>query len=155
MKSILNIQSIVKSHLVVIFFLLCCSLAFGQDASSLTVIGNQKGAPSSLKISELKVLFKGEKQRWPDGTKVVIALMKTGTPIGQNSAKKIYNMSGDELNRFWLALVFQGKATAPNFFNSVSELETFVAQTPGAIGVITNHTNTETKTITVDGNKEF
>lgn len=137
------------------FFLLSCSLSYGQDATSLTVIGNQKGAPAGLKFTELKSLLKGEKQRWPDGTKVVIALMKTGTPIGQNSAKKIYNMSGDELNRFWLALVFQGKATAPNFFNSVSELENFVAQTPGAIGVVTNHISNDTKTITVDGNKEF
>jgi hypothetical protein len=64
-------------------------------------------------------------------------------------------MSGDELNRFWLALVFQGKASAPNFFNSMSELESFVAQTPGAIGIVKKESSNESKLIPVDGKKEF
>ena len=78
----------------------------------------------------------GEQQRWRNGTKITIALMKTNTSAGKTTSKKIYGMSGDELNRFWLALVFQGKAAAPNFFNSAAELENFVAQNPGAIGIL-------------------
>ncbi len=125
-----------------------------QDTGVLTVIGHQKGSPVNMKLSELKNVLKGEKQRWPDGTKIVIALMKTGTPVGQTTAKKIYNMSGDQLNRFWLALVFQGKASAPTFFNSQSDLEAYIAQTPGSIGVTSKTTNASLKVITIDGKKE-
>lgn len=122
---------------------------------TISVIGNSKGVPTTMNFNEFKNVMKGEKQRWSDGTKIVIALMKTGTPVGQVSSKKIYNMSGDELNRFWLALVFQGKASAPTFFNSLSELEAFVAQTPGAIGIVKRAPSNESKLVAIDGKKEF
>ena len=123
--------------------------------SNLLVISNNKGAPDEMKFQELKSVLKGEKQRWGDGTQVVIALMKTNTPAGSVLLKKIYGMSSDELNKYWLALVFQGKARAPAFFNSINELQAFVEQTPGAIGVIEGAQPSNTKTVTIDGKKSF
>ncbi|HEX8330267.1 MAG TPA: hypothetical protein VF629_22240 [Hymenobacter sp.] len=125
--------------------------AQAQDLN-LVVIGNGKGVPPAMPLAQLRSTLKGEKLRWPDGSKVVIALLKTTTPIGQNTSKKIYNMSANELNKYWLALVFQGKADAPNFFNSEAELADFVAQTTGAIGVV-NQPAPSSKTITIDGKK--
>lgn len=121
---------------------------------SLVVIANNKGAPPEMKLAQLKSTMKGEKLRWPDGTKVVIALLKSTTPIGTNTSKKIYNMSANELNKYWLALVFQGKADAPNFFNSEAELEEFVSQTNGAIGVV-NHPSASNKVIVIDGQRSL
>jgi len=125
----------------------------GQD-SGLTVIGNSKGVPSELKLSQLKSILMGERLRWQDGTKVIIALMKTNTPLGSNTCKTVYNMTADELNKYWLALVFQGKAEAPVFFNLPGELEIFVSQTPGAIGVL-GQVSGITKTIIVEGKKSI
>ena len=49
---------------------------------------------------------------------------------------------------------FQGKAAAPNFFNSASELENFVAQNPGAIGIVDQvAANDDVKTIQVEGKR--
>ncbi|WP_201980707.1 hypothetical protein [Hymenobacter rubidus] len=119
---------------------------------NLVVIGNSKGVPSEMKMVQLKSTMRGEKLRWPDGSKVTIALLKSNTPIGVNTSKKIYNMSANDLNKYWLALVFQGKADAPNFFNSEAELEEFVSQTNGAIGVV-NQPSANSKTIVIDGKK--
>ena len=129
----------------------CPAPAHAQDLN-LVVIGSSKGVPADMKLAQLKSTMKGEKLRWPDGSKVVIALLKTTTPIGQNTSKKIYNMSANELNKYWLALVFQGKADAPNFFNSEAELAEFVSQTSGAIGVV-NQPAASNKTITIDGRR--
>lgn len=118
----------------------------------LTVISNGKGAPSEMNMSLLRSALKGEKQRWPDGSKVILALMKSNTTIGEHTCRKLYNMSTNELNKYWLALVFQGKADAPNFFNSESELAAFVAQTRGAIGIVSQVTN-DIKSVLVDGKK--
>ena len=123
--------------------------AISQDMS-LVVIANGKGVPSEMKAEQLKSTMRGEKLRWPDGSKVIIALMKSSTPVGTNTSKKIYNMSANELNKYWLALVFQGKADAPNFFNSEAELAEFVSQTKGAIGVV-NQPSASSKTIVIDG----
>ncbi|MBC6608819.1 hypothetical protein H8B13_18485 [Hymenobacter sp. BT188] len=127
--------------------------ARAQDGS-LVVIANGKGAPAEMKLAQLRAVMRGERLRWPDGSKVVIALMKSSTPIGVNTSQKIYNMSANELNKYWLALVFQGKADAPNFFNSEDELEAFIAQTTGAIGVV-NQPPTGGKTILIDGKRSL
>jgi len=82
-------------------------------------------------------------------------LMKTGTPIGILTCTKVYDMTPNDLNKHFLALVFQGKAKAPTFFNSVSELEEYVAQTPGAIGVSQATSGNSVKTVLVNGNKQL
>jgi hypothetical protein len=119
---------------------------------NLVVIANGKGIPTEMKLPQFQSTMRGEKLRWPDGNKVIIALLKSSTPIGVSTSKKIYNMSANELNKYWLALVFQGKADAPNFFNSESELEEFVSQTNGAIGVV-SHPTLNNKIITIEGKK--
>ena len=123
--------------------------------SSLTIIGSLESVPAELEMSQLQAVLKGEQMRWQDGTKVKIALMKTNTPIGTATSEKIYNMTGNELNKYFLALVFQGKVKAPAFFNSESELEAYIAQTPGAIGVIQNTGNDQVKIVVVDGKKQI
>lgn len=131
-------------------------LGLSGKAQTLAAIGNVSGAPAEMKLPELRAVLKGETQRWKNGKRVVIALMKTSTPLGKTTSSKIYDMSGDELNKYWLALVFQGKAQAPVFFTSVSELENFVAQNPGAIGIIDKPVaNADVRSVMVDGKPSF
>ncbi len=89
---------------LIIIFLSIVSIAKSQQ-STLTVISNQNGAPAILKYSELRSILMGEKQRWRNGSKIVIALMKTNTATGKITSQKIYDMSGDELNKFWLTFL--------------------------------------------------
>lgn len=138
-------------YFLILFFLFFSASSPAQE--TLTVISNAKGSPVEMKLSQLQSILKGERQRWNDGTKVVIALMKVNTPVGTVTTKKILNMNGDQLNKYWLALVFQGKAEAPSFFNSMDELENFVAQTPGAIGITGRSPAAATKTVLVDGKR--
>jgi hypothetical protein len=142
-------------NLLLLLMFFSCFAAHAQN-QNLTVISNEKGAPQQLKLSELKSILKGEKQRWRNGNKIVIALMKTNTPAGDYTCKKIYDMSGDEVKKFWLALVFEGKADAPSFFNTESELENFVAENPGAIGIIDQPSSTaDAHVILIDGKKSL
>ena len=123
---------------------------------SLSVVANQKGAPSELSFKELKSIFLGEKQRWDAGNKVLIALMKTNTKLGLTVCNKVYDMKPDQMNKYWLALVFQGKVSAPYYFNSTTDLQNFVAQNPGAVGILDESVdNSEIKTVAVDGKKSI
>jgi len=139
-----------------VFLLLFAGYIAAAQEPTLTVISNTTGAPSEMKMSELKSIMKGEKQRWSDGTKVHIALMKTTTPVGQSTCQKIYNMSGDKVKRFWLELSFAGNADAPTFCSTVEELVTFVSQNPGAIGILDKASSTAgIKTTEIDGKNSF
>jgi hypothetical protein len=137
------------------FLLSCCLYSTAQD-SSLVAIGNQSGVPSDIKLSELKAVFHGEKQRWGDGTKVVIAMIKSTTPLGKIVSEKIYSKSGDEVRGFWAGISFAGKFDPPNVFNTEAEVEIFVSQNPGAIAILNKSSTTpDVKTILVQGKKTF
>lgn len=127
---------------------------FAQE-DQLIIVGNAATVPSELDMNQLKSILKGEKLRWNDGSKVSLALMKTSTPVGTETCEKLYNMTANELNKYFLALVFQGKVNAPTFFNSTSELEAYVAGTPGAIGVMRQPAGNTLKVIRVDGKTQI
>ncbi len=117
--------------------------------TELTIVGNVQSVPTDLDLEQLKSVLKGERLRWDDGSKVFIALMKTDTPIGLTTSKRLFNMTGNQVNKHFLALVFQGKVKAPTFFDSADELEAYVAHTPGAIGVLQKVNDTQLNTIMV------
>jgi hypothetical protein len=126
------------------------------QSTVLTVISNPTGAPMELKEAELKSILRGERQRWKNDKKIVIAMMKTNTVAGKDICERLYDMSPDELKKFWLALVFQGKADAPVFFTSSTELHHFVAETPGAIGILDQVPAAPgTQVVFIDGKKTF
>lgn len=136
--------------------LIWAGLIIFSQQSSLVVISNVKGAPSNMKIGELRSVMKGERQRWNDGTKVNIFLMKTTTDLGKVTCDKVYKMSGDKVKRFWLELTFGGRANAPTFCNSADELESLVAQNPGSIGILDkNNGKRDTKVVLIDGKESF
>ena len=132
------------------------SLSSVAQDNNLVVIGNQTGVPAEIKMDELKAVFRGERQRWGDGTKVVIAMIKTTTPLGNIVSEKIYSMNGDEVRGFWAGISFAGKFDPPNVFNTQNEVEVFVSQNPGAIAILGKVTNEpDVKTILVSGKKTF
>jgi hypothetical protein len=143
-------------RLMAVCGLLCMGIIAAAQDNSLTVVANEKGAPAEIKMSELKSVLMGEKQRWSNGKKVVIALMKTSTPLGSIVSKKVYDMSGDEVKGFWLKISFAGKADAPKFCNTVEELLSYVSENEGAIGILDKITDThDVKVVSVDGKKSF
>ena len=148
-------RTIARKYISIFLLLFFFSNARSQD-STLTVISNQKGAPSQMKMSELISVFLGERNRWTDGTKVIIVFMKTTTPIGRETCRKVYSRSENSVLQYWNLQSFSGKAQLPTTFNTTSELEAFVAQNPGAIGILDKASNlSETKTVLIDGKKSF
>lgn len=140
----------------IICMVMLCSISLMAQDNNLVVIGNQSGTPAEIKMNELKAVFRGERQRWGDGSKVVIAMIKTTTPLGNEISEKIYSMNGDGVRGFWAGISFAGKFDPPNVFNTESEVETFVSQNPGAIAILDRTTTTpDVKIILVSGKKTF
>ena len=141
---------------IALLILFCFGTSRLVAQGTLTVISNPNGSPAELKMTELRAILLGERQRWRSGSKIQIGLMKTNTPVGKTISEKIYNMSPDDVRKYWLALVFQGKAEAPVFFNTTTELQAFVADNPGAIGVLDQPLpDYNTTVVIVDGKRSF
>ena len=130
-----------------LFFLFTLSVNAQND--TLILIANEKGAPNQMSKSFTRKVLKGQRPRWKNGSKVKLCLMKTSTPSGIKTAKDYYNMNVRQLNRYWLALVFQGKSTAPLFFRSEEKLIAYVMKTYGAIGIISKKNKGRAKEVTI------
>jgi hypothetical protein len=136
--------------------LMSAMISVHAQETPLVAIGSLTGVPSDISMNELKAVFHGERQRWPDGTKVVIAMIKSTSPLGNEISKKVYSMSGDEVRGFWARISFAGKFDPPNVFNTETEVETFISQNPGSIAILEKvNTMPEVKTVLVGGKKTF
>jgi hypothetical protein len=112
-----------------LIFSLLSGLFMHAQNTPLVVIGN--GATGKMSLTDLKSVFKSEKVMWNNAS---LALMKSTTEPGKSTCSKIYSMSCNDVTKFWVSKAFEGKSAT--FFNSVGELQAFVAVTPGAIGII-------------------
>ena len=105
-------------------------------AQSVVYFGNDIGM-SSISNDKVQRVFTGKETLWKNGKTVIICLPGTKSPKAQEVFTKVYNKSVKEVQKFWLSLVFQGRAKSPMFFDSEQEMVDFVKRTPGAIGVVT------------------
>lgn len=128
-----------KYTLISILFIcfICANQLMAQSAlPELTIIGNKTGFQSTS-LKELKQIFRGKYSSWPD-TKisVTIVLPSPQSPIAQKTATQIYANSISGVQKYWLSLVFQGRANPPAFLESDEDIVEMVRKTPGAIGII-------------------
>jgi ABC-type phosphate transport system substrate-binding protein len=152
MKKLIKISFAVTGFLLLSSFIPNDNSFEPQIDGGLAVVVNSKGAPAEMPLSKLKVILKGEQQRWKDGTKITLAFMKTSTGVGEDMAKRIFGMTSKELNKYFLSQVFQGKMSSPQFFDSEEDLLKYIKNNDGTIGV-TSFKNASGTTMTVDGKK--
>ena len=151
-----NKQMICRTLMAACMLLFVQLAAFGQQDTELSVVSSLQGPPEELKLADLKAIFNFEKQRWHDGTKVVIVMMKTTTPVGQSTCQKVYGMSGQGVLRLFSQLQFAGKIDKPILCNTMDELLATIADNPGAIGIAGKVADSpNVKTILINGKKTF
>ena len=105
-------------------------------AQDLAVVANPVGAPDELNLQDLRSIFKAEKTWWQGNTKISIALLSTTSETAPIIAEKIFEMKLNDVKKYWMQIVFQGKANPPKYFSSSEELIEYVEETPGAIGIL-------------------
>lgn len=106
-----------------------------QPRNELVVIGNATGLTELTRV-ELRTIFRGERSVWSTGSPVTVVLPSTRSPDIEVFAAEVLGMSRSAMQRFWLSLVFQGRASPPVSFDSAEEIIRFVRRTPGAIAVV-------------------
>jgi ABC-type phosphate transport system substrate-binding protein len=108
-------------------------------SNNLVVIGNNLGT-TKLTQDYLKQTFKGKYSLWSNGQAVTIVLPSSKSAQAPEFASVVMGMSVTGMQKYWLSLVFQGRANPPAFFETSNDIVKFVASTSGAIAVIPANT---------------
>lgn len=99
------------------------------------VIANDIGK-KSVTNEELIQIFKGKYNLWPNNEQVVIVLPSSKHESVETISKHLYNSTKEAMMKYWLSLVFQGRANPPVFLESDAGIISYIESNPGAIGII-------------------
>lgn len=102
------------------------------------VVANESGV-DGVTTAELRKLMRGELKRWKNGSdlSVTVVLPSTKLPECVDISQFLVNSSRPaSLQKYWLSLVFEGRAVAPVFARTQAEILSEVIAKPGAIGVV-------------------
>lgn len=150
------IYKIIFSFTVLVEIVLSFSVnVFGQDNTMLSAVICPQNTTFEISKTELTNIMLGEKQRWPDGTKVRLALLKPGSKGAEKITISIVNMNDHEFSKYWLAMIFQGTASAPKYFESNQALINYVKSTIGAIAICDESVIGEERLLLIDGTSKF
>ena len=101
----------------------------------LIFLANVKGT-EALTAKEVVQIFRNGRSLWPSGEKVIIVLPSNKSEYAEEVAENLYGGSVTSMQKFWLALVFQGRANPPVFLQTAEEIFDYISKNPGAIGVL-------------------
>ena len=123
--------------LIFVCVVLFQTATFGQQLSldGLMLIGNKTGL-TSINRKQMNGIFRGTQSIWKSNEQVVVVMPSSKAEFAEQFAASVLQMSHSALQKYWLALVFQGRANAPVFLNSSSEIIEYVKKNPGAIAVV-------------------
>jgi ABC-type phosphate transport system substrate-binding protein len=126
-----------KLKLIFACIVLFQTATFSQQLSldGLILIGNQTGL-TSVNRKQLNGIFRGSQSIWKSNEQVILVIPSSRAEFAQQFAVSVLHMSHSALQKYWLALVFQGRANAPIFLNSSNEIIEYVKKNPGAIAVV-------------------
>lgn len=99
------------------------------------VVGSELGVVT-LTAAEVRDIFRGERALWASGHAVTVVLPSARSPYVAAFAERVMGMRREAMQRFWMSLVFQGRAAPPVNLATAAEVLAYVERTPGAIALV-------------------
>lgn len=119
-----------------IFFFYPLIVATGVvQSAEYVLIVNKDNPISSLTRSEVKKIFLGKKNYWPDGQRIDVLLLKN-SDVHHDFVYEVLNKSPRQLSMYWKQVLFSGAGIPPKTFTDPESLKALVASDPKAIGYI-------------------
>ncbi len=135
--------------LSVVLFL--CVLSFPAFSAQPNVIVNDSVSVDHISLKELRSIFTMKKRFWSEGEPISVFVLSDEHPVHKNFCKQRLSIFPRQLETVWYRLVYTGTGKAPIQVKSEAEMQSRVANTPGAIGYIEiMNDDKKTKILTVD-----
>jgi hypothetical protein len=103
----------------------------------LAVIVHPKNPIKTVSFNELRAYLKVERQFWPNKKRCQIFLPSRKTDAYEILLKKVYRMSHNKLQKFWVRRLFSGQIPAkPSFVPSSRAAGKQVLKSLGALSIV-------------------
>ncbi|HVN21250.1 MAG TPA: hypothetical protein VMU05_20860 [Dongiaceae bacterium] len=120
---------------------------------SLAIIVSRDNPVDNLSMNELRTVFLGERNHWPNGRRITLVMMEPGQPERDALVREVCRMSESDLRRRYLQGLLTGEIlVSPKTLASPVGVRKFVFNVPGAIGYLRPEDVDESvKVLRIDG----
>ena len=127
--------------------------ARGNPSQCLAIVVNRSNPISNLSFGELRKILLGDRNHWPNGHRIAIAMLEYGQPERRAVLRLIYRMDEKAYQDFQLRGMFRGDVfVAPKTLASPTIVRKFVFNAPGAIGYLrASDVDESVKVVRIDG----
>lgn len=122
--------------LTVLLALYVLALMMPAVAFSVELIVHPGVPETSLTHAESRGIFTGRISHWTNGKAIRVFVLPEHSALHQSFAKKLLDMFPYQLKAAWNRIIYTGIGQAPIMVSSEGEMLRMVAETPGAIGYI-------------------
>jgi ABC-type phosphate transport system substrate-binding protein len=120
---------------------------------AVAIVVNPKSSVTELSFAELRRIFLGQQQFWPDRSKVTLLVR---APVAHERAvvlDQIYRMDEDQFRQYWIGKMFRAEvAGGPKIVYSSDMAMNLVSVIPGSITfVLASAVTGDAKVLRIDG----
>lgn len=140
----------IKIIMALMFLMALGDSAYSQNTlpSGYIVIGNNIGS-KQLSSKELNQIFKGKYTSWQNNEQTIIVLPSSKNENVEVVSKFLFNGNKDVMMKYWLSLVFQGRANPPVFLEKDKDIIEYIESNPGSISIIKSTNSNQLNKITI------
>src|SRR3954469_24215383 len=104
------------------------------DPAAVAIIVNPQTKIDGVTFEELRSIFRGDRQFWPDGSRITLLVRAPVAAERKLVLDKIYRMTEDQFRQDWIKKMFRGEgAGGPKIVYSSEMAKDLVTAIPGAI----------------------
>jgi hypothetical protein len=142
-------------YILGVIVMLACSLGSPQASTTgdIAVVVNASNPVNDISVSELRNMLIGDRRFWKGNVRIKLILRGPGTRERDAVLDLLLKMDNKAFAAQWRAKVFRGEASEePISVPTVSHLEQYVLENPGAITFMTGKISTpKLKVLRLDG----
>ena len=112
------------------------ALSQATAQESVKIIVNPDVELSSLSQAELARIYLGKKTFWESGSRISPSLLNEKSKLTKLFLEESVRKTVRQYRAYWKRRLFSGQGTAPKTFASSRQVANYVADNPGAIGVV-------------------
>lgn len=143
-------RKLLKRLMPLMILVALSSYSFSQSSlpNGFIVIGNNT-ALKQINSKEVIQIFKGKYTSWSNNEQAIIILPSSKNVNAEILSKFIFNNSKDAMMKYWLSLVFQGRANPPVFLENDTEIIEYVESNSGSIAIIRYINSSQVNKLTI------
>lgn len=123
------------------------------SSEALAIVVHNSNPVESLTVEELRKFCLAERNHWPNGRRVTVALREPGQAEREAVLKQLYGLTEQEFHRHFQQSKFTSEVqSAPRQLATASGVQRFVFNVPGAIGFVrVSEVDDTVKVLRLDG----